>query len=131
MTRSNASSPPALHELEAEVMAEVWRQGHEVTVRDVMQGINEQAGRERAYTTFMTIMRKLASKGLLVRRRVGKADHYRARWTEAEYGAARARAETAGLVERYGDAALAAFASEVDGLDPRHRRVLRRLARDA
>ena len=131
MTPSSASPPPALHELEAEVMADVWRQDREVTVRDVMEAINERAERERAYTTFMTIMRRLASKGLLVRRRVGKTDYYRAHWTEGEYRAVRARAEAAELVERYGDAALAAFASEVDGLDPKRRRVLRRLARDA
>ena len=57
-------------------MAEVWRQAREVTVRDVMDGINERAPRHRAYTTFMTIMGRLASKGLLHRRRGGRADYY-------------------------------------------------------
>jgi predicted transcriptional regulator len=131
MIASGSSPPPHMHELEAEVMAEVWRQGREVTVRDVMQAINQQAPRERAYTTFMTIMRRLASKALLERRREGKTDHYRARLTEDEYRTARAGAEASALVERYGDAALAAFASEMDRLDPEHRSVLRRLASDA
>jgi predicted transcriptional regulator len=120
-----------MHDLEAEVMAEVWRQGREVTVRDVMEGINERAGRERAYTTFMTIMRRLASKALLERRRDGRTDFYRARLTEDEYRTARARAEASALVERYGDAALAAFASAIHGLDPEHRSMLRKLVRDA
>lgn len=110
-------------------MDEVWRQGREVTVRDVMEGINGRADRMRAYTTFMTIMRRLASKGLLERRREGKADYYVARFDEPAYRSARAQAEASALVDRYGDAALVAFASAVDGLDPERRRVLRRLAR--
>ncbi len=112
-------------------MAEVWRQDREVTVRDVMEGINARATRERAYTTFMTIMRRLASKGLLKRRRDGRADYYLASWTEPDYRAARAQADTSALVEQYGDAALVAFASAMEGLDPARRRLLRRLARDA
>ncbi len=132
MTRSAPPNPPpTLHQLEAEVMAEVWRQDREVTVRDVMEGINTRAPRERAYTTFMTIMRRLASKGLLNRRRDGKTDYYLAAWTEPGYRAARAQADTSALVEQYGDAALVAFASAMDGLDPARRRLLRRLARDA
>lgn len=112
-------------------MAEVWRQDREVTVRDVMNGINARAPRERAYTTFMTIMRRLAAKGVLKRRRHGKADYYLAAWTEPDYRAARAQADTSALVEQYGDAALVAFASAMDELDPARRRLLRRLARDA
>lgn len=112
-------------------MAEVWRQAREVTVRDVMYGINERAARDRAYTTFMTIMGRLASKGLLHRRRGGKADYYVARLDESAYRTARAQVEASALVERYGDAALVAFASAMDGLDPERRRLLRRLARDA
>lgn len=111
-------------------MTEVWRHDGEVTVRDVMVNINARTSRDRAYTTFMTIMRRLASKGLLTRRRHGKADYYVAAWTETEYRTARVQADTSALVEQYGEAALAAFASAIDGLDPARRRLLRRLARD-
>ena len=128
MTRPDM--PPQLHELEFEVMKEVWRQDRELTVRDVMDGINERAPRVRAYTTFMTIMRRLAAKGLLTRRREGKTDYYIASWSEAEFSSVRARAEASELVELYGEAALVAFASAVDGLDPQRRRQLRKLARD-
>ena len=111
-------------------MDEVWRQDREVSVRDVMDGINARADRARAYTTFMTIMRRLAAKGLLERRREGKTDYYLARFAESDYRSARAQAEASALVELYGDAALVAFASAVQGLDPERRRLLRRLARN-
>jgi hypothetical protein len=47
-----------------------------------------------------------------------------------EYLQARARAEAGALVGRYGNAALMAFAREMDRLDPEQRRQLRRLVRD-
>ncbi|UTI63995.1 BlaI/MecI/CopY family transcriptional regulator [Paraconexibacter antarcticus] len=112
-------------------MAEVWREDRELTVREVMDGINARAPQQRAYTTFMTIMRRLATKGLLERRREGKADFYVAVWSEAGYRAARVQADTSAMIEQYGDAALVAFASAVEGVDPARRRLLRKLARDA
>jgi predicted transcriptional regulator len=123
----NASDPvpPALHELESEVMNEVWRQG-EVTVRQVLEALNSGA-KQRAYTTIMTIMARLDAKGLLSRVREGKADVYRARLSREEYDQARARAEVGELVADYGDVALANFARELEGLDPARRRKLRKL----
>ena len=66
-------TPPSLHELEAEVMAEVWEH-HQVSVRQVMEGLNPHAHRPRAYTTYMTIMSRLDTKGLLERTREGNTD---------------------------------------------------------
>jgi predicted transcriptional regulator len=60
--------PPPLHELEAEVMEEVWRQ-QEAPVRAVMDALNGRAKKPRAYTTYMTIMARLHTKALLLRRR--------------------------------------------------------------
>jgi predicted transcriptional regulator len=74
-----ASVPPPLHELEAEVMEELWRSG-EAPVRAVMEALNKSASPERAYTTYMTIMARLHKKGLLVRRREGKTDFYARAW---------------------------------------------------
>ena len=54
-------------------MAIVWRLG-EATVRDVLVQLNAESGRERAYTTVMTIMRRLDAKGVLERERDGKTD---------------------------------------------------------
>jgi predicted transcriptional regulator len=125
----DASVPPPLGVLEADVMEQLWRQG-EATVRTVLEAINATAGKERAYTTVMTVMGNLDRKGLLTRRREGKTDIYTPLMSREEYLDARARAEAGALVGRYGEAALMAFAREMDRLDPEQRRQLRRLARD-
>jgi len=120
--------PPPLHELEAEVMEELWSQ-EEATVRTVMAALNKRASKERAYTTYMTIMARLHRKGVLDRRREGKTDFYAPRLDRDEYMGSRARAEVDGLVAQYGDVALSHFARQVASLDPARRRALQRLAR--
>jgi predicted transcriptional regulator len=119
---------PALHELEAEVMEEMWAHG-EAPVRSVMDALNKRAPKERAYTTYMTIMARLHKKGVLSRRREGKTDFYAPELDRDEFMARRARAEVEGLVAQYGDVALSHFARQVAGLDPARRRALQRLAR--
>jgi len=129
---SSRSEPalPQLHELEAEVMEELWSQG-EGTVRTVMDALNKGTGKKRAYTTYMTIMARLHKKGVLDRRREGKTDFYAPTLERAEFMAARAGAEVEGLVAQYGDVALSHFAQQVASLDPTRRRALQRLARKA
>ena len=119
---------PPLHELESEVMSVMWELD-EATVRDVMVRLNASSGRERAYTTIMTIMRRLDTKGVLERERHGKTDLYRPRATREDYLEARASAEVSALVDEFGDVALAHFAQEMAKLDPERRDRLRRLAR--
>jgi predicted transcriptional regulator len=121
-------APPPLHELEAEVMEELWSQG-EAPVRSVMDALNKRASRDRAYTTYMTIMARLHKKGVLDRRREGKTDFYAPKLTREQFMASRAQAEVEGLVAQYGDVALSHFARQVAGLDPARRRALQRLAR--
>jgi len=121
--------PPPLHELEAEVMDTVWDLG-EVSVRTVMDALNRDAPKPRAYTTYMTILGRLHGKGLLERRREGKTDVYRAVHTRSEYADLRAQAEVAALVETFGDVALGHFARQVADLDPERRAALERLARE-
>jgi predicted transcriptional regulator len=120
--------PPPLHELEAEVMDEVWRRDDEVTVRAVLEALN--AGRkQRAYTTIMTIMSRLYEKGLLDRRRSGKSDVYRPVMSREEYLDVRAKREVDELVADYGELALAHFARQLQTLDPKRREQLRKLAK--
>jgi predicted transcriptional regulator len=111
-------------------MEEIWRQGSPTTVRAVMGALNERGDRQRAYTTIMTIMRRLDAKRLLSREREGKTDIYAARMSRDEYLTARARAEVGAVVDEYGDAALVHFARHFDKLDRKRRDQLRRLARD-
>jgi predicted transcriptional regulator len=125
---NDASVPPPLGDLEAEVMDQVWRVG-EVTVRTVLELLNESREKQRAYTTVMTIMANLDRKGVLTRRRQGKTDFYASLISRQEYLDARARAEAAALVGRYGEAALMAFVQQMDEIDPKRRKELRRLAR--
>lgn len=122
--------PPALHELEAEVMDEVWRHQDEVSVRAVMDALNARAKKPRAYTTYMTIMARLHSKGLLNRRREGRTDYYRPVYSREEYADLRAQAGVDSLVEQYGEVALSHFARQMAQLDPDRRRQLQRLARN-
>jgi predicted transcriptional regulator len=125
--RRRSRIPPPLHELEAEVMDEVWRRD-EVTVREVLEALN--AGRkQRAYTTIMTIMSRLHEKGLLDRRRSGKTDVYRAVMGREEYLDVRAEREVDELVADYGELALAHFARQLQTLDPKRREQLRKLAK--
>jgi predicted transcriptional regulator len=124
-----AKIPPELHELEAEVMEDVWGRDGEVAVRDVMEALNRRTKKPRAYTTYMTILGRLHAKGLVTRRREGKTDLYVPAYTREEYADLRAQAVVDSLVEQYGDAALSHFARQMAQLDPERRRQLQRLAR--
>lgn len=64
--------------LELECMNALWFL-EEARVRDIRQEL--MATRPRAYTTIMTIMDRLAQKGIVARRKAGKAYLYRANLT--------------------------------------------------
>ena len=125
----NPFVPPPLHELEAEVMEVVWERG-EVSVREVMRAVNDSAPKDRAYTTYMTILTRLQTKRMLERRRLGKTDHYRATCPRDDYLDLRARTELAAVVDQYGEVALTHIARQMATLDPQRRRALQRLARE-
>jgi predicted transcriptional regulator len=120
--------PPPLHELETEVMEELWRRG-EGTVREVLEALNGRGRTQRAYTTILTVMQRLHTKDLLRRERRGRHDAYVPALTRDEYAQARSSAEFSALVREYGDVALAHFARHMSGLDPKRREQIRRLAR--
>ncbi|MFH1833949.1 MAG: BlaI/MecI/CopY family transcriptional regulator [bacterium] len=69
-------------ELEEEIMECVWERGP-ASVRDVHRCL--LAKRDIAYTTVMTVMSRLAEKGLLVRHPEGRAFIYSARAPRVEY----------------------------------------------
>jgi predicted transcriptional regulator len=120
-------APPPLHELETEIMEEMWRRG-EATVRDVQEALNARAEKTRAYTTLLTVMIRLDGKGLLIRRRAGRMDVYAPALSREQYTRARAEAEVAELLDDFGELALAHFARHVERLDPDRLEQLRRLA---
>src|ERR1700732_2935094 len=126
-SKQEPTAPPALHELESEVMEELWANG-EAPVRSVMEALNKRTRKKRAYTTYMTILARLYKKGVLDRRREGKTDFYVPRLDRDSYMASRGRAQGDELVDQYGDVALSHFARQFAGLDPARRRALERLA---
>lgn len=127
MARTRKTVPPALHELETEVMEAMWRRASG-TVRDVLEELN-RGRKKRAYTTIMTIMARLYRKGLLTRKRDGKTDVYTISMTREAYREARAEAEVAALVDEFGELALVHFSEHMAGLDAKRLRELRRLAK--
>jgi BlaI family transcriptional regulator, penicillinase repressor len=67
--------------LELECLSVLWPLG-EGTVRDIHRAL--AASRPRAYTTVLTIMDRLEQKGIVTRRKVGRAFHYQARLSAEE-----------------------------------------------
>jgi predicted transcriptional regulator len=122
------SSPEVLENslgaLERDVMAVVWNRA-EVSVRDTCA----QLGSPIAYTTVMTTMDRLFKKGLLARRKVGRAFVYRATATRDELEGAVATELVQSLFERPGRAPLPILSSLVDAVSHRDRALLDDLER--
>jgi BlaI family transcriptional regulator, penicillinase repressor len=97
--------------LELACMNALWPIG-EATVRDIRARMS--AARPRAYTTIMTIMDRLARKGIVERRRVGRAWLYRPNLSAEE---ARAHA-VAQVVEGFFGGSAAALAAQLKSSAP-------------
>lgn len=78
-----------LGELEAAVMQVLWTADGPLRVREVME--NLQSPRPHAYTTVMTVLDNLHSKGMADRSRSGRAYLYQPAKSRPEYGAERLR----------------------------------------
>ena len=106
--------------LEAEVLDVLWRAADAMPVRDVLQALNARRGAALAYTTVMTVMSRLARKGILARSRSGRGYIY------TPVAADTAEIAVRGVLDEFGDAALARFVERVE-LDAGLRGRLRRL----
>lgn len=71
-----------LGELEQAVMDVLWGRSEALSVREVHAALSN--GRELAYTTVMTVLDRLAKKGIVVRNLDGRAWHYRPALSRAE-----------------------------------------------
>ena len=106
----------------------MWELGR-VSARTVLEAVNDDPSRSpRAYTTVLTIMQRLESKGLLERTRGPRFDRYAPTMTRGAYLRARADAEVDEIIAEYGELALVQFARHAAALDPQRREELRRLA---
>ncbi|GAA1129960.1 BlaI/MecI/CopY family transcriptional regulator [Nocardioides aquiterrae] len=72
-------------DLEAAIMRVVWEHGEPISVRVIVDRLNEE--REVAYTTVITVAERLREKGLLTRVRRGRAFLYQACLSADDYSA--------------------------------------------
>lgn len=104
--------------LESEVLSVLWSSDEPLNPGDVRDGLVDPP----AYTTVMTILSRLWQKGIVTRKREGRAYTYRPKVTEAELAATRMRAHLDGAGDRA--AVLSRF---VDTLTRRDERLLRKI----
>jgi len=96
--------------LELDCLNVLWPSG-EATVREIQQAL--RATRPRAYTTIMTILDRLAQKGVVQRRKAGRAWVYRANLSTHE---ARSQAVSQ-VVQGFFGGSADALASHLAGKD--------------
>jgi predicted transcriptional regulator len=99
-----------LGDLELAVMESVWRRG-QATVREVHEDL--AADRGLAYTTVMTVMTRLARKGLLQKRRDGAAFVYHAPLSADELLRSSVRDVLAGLLTDFAQPTMSEFVETV------------------
>ena len=102
-------------ELEARIMNIVWSLD-EPTVQDVVN----RMGRHANYKTVMTVMNRLATKGLLERRKVSRAFVYAPRFTREELLERLSRQVFDGLIDDFGPAVIAQFVEAIAEKDRAH-----------
>ena len=98
-------------------MDAVWAASDPVSVREVLDTLNGRRSEPLAYTTVMTVMNRLVAKGVLTR--IGQRRSYVYEATACDAAGIAVR----GVIETYGDAAVAHFVDEARA-DPE---VLKRL----
>jgi predicted transcriptional regulator len=89
--------PSALGPLETKVLELLWHQGGAATVRHVLHAFPELA-----YTTLMTTLDRLYRKGLLIRRRSGRAFAYEPRYSREQLTSHLIRGHVMGLLAASG-----------------------------
>ena len=99
----------------------------EATVAEVVGALRDGGG-QSAYTTVMTVMARLAERGVLVRSKAGKQFVYRPAADEQDLVEAISERAVGELIGRYGTAALRQFALRLQDVDPELRAQLIELA---
>ncbi len=110
-------------------MDAAWNQG-ESTVGSVADSLIDD-GVVRSYTTVLTVMVRLAGKGMLHRARVGRHDVYGPAIGRDDYVQARFAADLDAVITAYGDFAFAQFARRFAELPEARQAVLRQRAEGA
>ncbi len=104
-------------------MALLWAADRPKSVREVLESLNADRRQPLAYTTVMTVLSRLAEKGVLERTPQGRGFAY------APVVDDEAAIAVQGVVRDYGEAALAHFVEQAKA-DPKLYRRLRRLMQE-
>jgi predicted transcriptional regulator len=110
--------------LEGEIMEAVWRADRAVSVREIVEALNDGRGEPLAYTTVMTVMNRLANKQALVRSPAGRSYVYEA--TAADPAGIAVK----NVIRTYGDEAMAHFVDEARADPEVWRRMQRMMSED-
>lgn len=110
--------------LEEMVMASLWERGPS-TVADVQASLKRR--RDLAYTTVLTILGRLVKKGLLERTLVGNSHVYSPAMSREEFAGNIVEGVMDGLLEAFGQPALAYFARRLRQQDDAPLKELERL----
>lgn len=108
--------------LEREILGHVWELG-EVNVRQVVQSLKDRI----AYTTAMTTLDRLYKKGVLERRKVGKAFLYSAKFSPEELNTGVARQVIGSLLDAGTNGARPVLACIVEAVSDSDRDLLDQL----
>lgn len=110
-------------ELEADIMEVIWRRG-DVTVKDVFSELHED--REIAYTTVMTVVGRLADKGMLTKTQTANKYIYCPACTREEMMAQVSKDVLHGLMDVDRAPVMAHLTGIMDELDSDELELLRR-----
>lgn len=103
-----------LGDLEAEIMEVIWAAEY-ISVRDVYEKLKLR--RKIAYTTVMTVMARLAEKGLLKKKKDGNAFLYKAACSKDKFTQSTVKKIIEGLMEDFSAPAMAQFVDSFDDGD--------------
>ena len=104
-----------LGDLETDIMEIVWLFG-DVTVRDVYEEMRKS--RKIAYTSVMTVMKRLADKGILSKVKQGQGFLYHPIYSESEFIAAASKRIFNEVIGDFGMPAMSHLLDAVDDEDP-------------
>lgn len=116
-----------LGDLEADIMKVVWNQNR-VTVRDVYEQLRLE--KNLAYTTVMTIMGRLAEKGLLNKEPQGNAFAYTPTISEADFAKQVVSEVLDGLLEEFAEPAISHMVDKLGSEDNEKLNTLERIIKE-
>ncbi len=109
-------------------MAVFWGR-EDATVREVADALKRRR-RDLAYTTVLTLVTRLWTRGLLTRKPDGRGFRYRAARTRDEFLTDLSDELIEQLFKDFGEIALARLGERLEALDPQRRQLLDRAGRN-